>query len=195
MDRTESRNHVMAEGFRGIVTSLQHESDRGTVVLASAWLDEALTRIISKFFKPVSNNGEKLLKAGQPLGDFGTKIMLADRLGLVNKHTVESLNICRRLRNDFAHLSTDLSFSTPEVKDRVEYLFKLNEDLLSVMGRVLEDAGMPIGAGDSTQVTGEHMLKKFGHKLVFQYTCGFINSGLAAYEHDVKASDPQFEGE
>lgn len=195
MDKPATRNHAMAEGFRAIVTSLQDESDRGTVVLASAWLDEALTRIISKFFKPVSKNGEKLLRTGQPLGDFGAKIVLADRLGLVNKNMIESLTACRKLRNDFAHLSTDLSFSTPEVKDRVEHLFKLNEDMLSVMGQVLKDAGMPIGAGDSTQVTGEHMLKKFGHKQVFHYTCGFINSGLAAYEHDVKPSDPQFDGE
>ena len=192
MDKSTSRNVTMGLAFRKIVESLKDESDRGSVVLAAAWLDESLTRIIAKFLKPVSGNKENLLKAGQPIGDFGTRIVLADRLNLIHPNLIQSLTICRRLRNDFAHLSSDLSFSTASVKDRVEQLFKLNESILVSMGQVLEDVGM-LGPAAKTAITATDMLHAFGHKQLFHYTSGFMNAALAVIEHDIYPNEALFD--
>jgi hypothetical protein len=183
----------MGEGFRAITTSLKGESDRGSIVLAAAWLDEALIRIIAKFFKPVSDNKENLLRAGQPIGDFGTRILLADRLNLMHPKLIQSLTLCRRLRNDFAHLSSDLSFETPSVKDRVDQLFRLNEDILATMGQVIEDTGK-FGPPAGRPINASDMLDAFGHKQLFHYTCGFINAALAVIEYDIKPNEPLFDG-
>lgn len=194
MTAPHPRNVVMAEGFKAVAVSLMKESDRGTVVLAAAWLDESLTKIITKFLKPMSSSKENLLKPGKAIGDFGTKILLADRLQLIAPNLIQSLDLCRKLRNDFAHLSSDLTFETQNVKDRVQELFHLNENLLVTMGEVLTDAGMKIGAKDKEvdMVTAKQMLETFGSKLLFQYTCGFINSALATIEYDIKQHTPLF---
>lgn len=184
------RNIAMGNGFRDVATALKDESDRGTVVLAAAWLDESLTNIIKKLFKP--SNQEELLASGKALGDFGTKIMLAERLKLINPALVRSLNICRKLRNEFAHLSSELTFATPSVKDRVEILFSINEPVLSAMGEVLRDAGLSIPELEGSEISAKVMHQAFGTKLLFQYTCGCINSGLAAIEFDTQEIAPSF---
>lgn len=194
MTAPRPRTIVMAEGFEAVAVSLMNESDRGTVVLAVAWLDESLTRIITKFLKPTSNSKENLLNPGQPIGDFGTKILLADRLQLIAPNLTQSLSLCRKLRNDFAHISSELTFDTQHVKDRVHELFRLNEDLLVTMGEVLTKSGMKIGADDkeSDVVTAKQMLETFGSKILFQHICGFINSALATIEYDIKQHPPLF---
>ncbi|OPA88688.1 hypothetical protein BFW86_16735 [Pseudomonas fluorescens] len=194
MNEAHPRNIAMAEGFKLVARSLDNESDRGSVVLAAAWLDESLTRIITKFLKPNTTQNEKLLKVGQPIGDFGTRIIIADRLRLITPNLISSLVICRRLRNDFAHLSSELSFATPYVQDRVDRLFKLNEDLIVVMGQSLYKAGITIRA-ELAEITAKDMLDAFGHKRLFSYTCGLINAGLALIEFDIRPCDPQFNTE
>lgn len=184
------RNVAMANGFESVVTALRHESDRGSVVLAVAWLDESLTRIIKKLLKTADN--ETLLKPGQPLGDFGTKIILAERLQLINPTLVNSLNICRKLRNDFAHLSSNLSFETPQVKDRVDYLFTLNDLIISAMGETLSEAGLKLEGSKDNKISVKEMHQKLGTKQLFNYTCGFINSGLASIEFDTQQTTPMF---
>jgi DNA-binding MltR family transcriptional regulator len=195
MTSVNTRNVAMAEGFKRVTISLKDETDRGSVVLAAAWLDESLTKIITKFFKPVSANNENLLRPGQPLGDFGTKIKLSDRLRLITPDLISSLTLCRRLRNQFAHLSSDLSFNTPDVKDRVNELFRLNDDLIIVMGETLQNAGMTIKLGSTEKLTVADMHETFGTKQLFHYTCGFINAALAVIEYDIQPSEAQFSTE
>lgn len=186
----QPRNVAMGNGFQSIVTALKDESDRGTVVLAAAWLDESLTNIIKKLLKPADK--EDLLNPGKALGDFGTKILIAERLKLINPTLVKSLTICRRLRNDFAHLSSNLSFSTPNVKDRVEVLFQINESLISVMGSTLLEAEMSFPGVENGELSAKKMHEVFGTRQLFHYTCGFINSGLAAIEFDTKEINSSF---
>lgn len=193
MSAPNPRSIAMANGFKAVVESLKQESERGTIVLAAAWLDESLTKIISKYLKPITASKETLLKAGQPLGDFGTKILLADRLNLVHPSLISSLSLCRKLRNEFAHLSSDLSFNTPHVKDRVDLLFHLNEDLLTTMGSTLVEAGMIIDMKNPESISAKDMLGAFGPKQLFHYTCGLINSALAVIEYDIEPSKPMFE--
>lgn len=186
----DPRNVAMGNGFRDIAMALRNESDRGTVVLAASWLDESLTNIIKKLFK--QSNKEDLLAPGKALGDFGTKIMLAERLKLINPSIVNSLTICRKLRNEFAHLSSELTFCTPSVKDRVELLFSINEPILSVMGEVLRDSGLSLPELEEGQISAKTMHQAFGTRLLFQYTCGCINSGLAVIDFDTKEIAPSF---
>lgn len=186
----DQRGIAMGEAFRSIVEALSGESNRGTVVLAVSWLDDSLTAIIKKLLKPTQN--ETLLNPGQPLGDLGTKIILAERLQLISPQIVKCLTICRRLRNDFAHLASDLSFETPNVKDRVFHLFDLNDNVLSAMGETLIAAGLSFDGGESDKISVKAMHQKFGTKQLFCYTCGLINSGIAALGFDVEEITPTF---
>ncbi|WP_143499341.1 hypothetical protein [Pseudomonas sp. Irchel 3H9] len=176
------KNIAAANALQETLTSLLDETDRGSVVLAVAWLDEALSKVINKALVPTPNNKELLLKPGQPIGDMGTKIILAYRLGLIPKNLVESLNLCRKLRNDFAHIASNLSFSTPSIIDRVSVLFQQNEDLITTMGNVLIDSNTYIHLNNPEGITIKNMLKEFGTKRLFQFTCGFLCAALAMLE-------------
>ncbi|NWL48424.1 hypothetical protein DM819_21785 [Pseudomonas hunanensis] len=189
-DIPRQANMEMANAFKIAAESLADESERGSVVLAAAWLDESLTAILAAYMKP-SEKKEDLLAPGRPLGDFGTKIILADRLRLVAPPLLKSLDMIRRLRNDFAHIASDLNFENQSVKDRVQIIFKDNEDLLLSMGDALLQNGMNLGpAGEKLRI--EHMLKLFGAKKLFQYTCAILNAALAVIKFNLKPAEAQF---
>ncbi|SMC69463.1 hypothetical protein [Pseudomonas sp. URIL14HWK12:I5] len=188
-DNPRHGNLEMANAFKLVAESLINETDRGTVVLATAWLDESLTAILRTYMKP-SEKADDLFSPGRPLGDFGTKIILADRLRLVAPSMIRSLEIIRKLRNEFAHIASDLTFETQSVKDRVQNVFRENEDLLLVMGETLIEKGMSFGQEDDLSI--EHMLKRFGTRALFQYTCAFLNGALALVKFHLKPAEPQF---
>ena len=123
----------MIDAYRDASAELAKESDRGCVVLAFAWLDERLAGNLQAYLlppaKPESLKSDELLSPGRPIGDASTKIDLSLRLGLLRPNTHKSLHLLRRLRNDFAHLSSPLTFETPSVRDRVAAVLD-NEELL-----------------------------------------------------------------
>lgn len=185
MDELEEtkRKHA-AETFGKVTKSLSKESERGSVILAASHFDELLTRVISKYLVPTKK--EDLLIIGGPLGDFGAKINLAFRLGLIPKSIVRSLDICRKLRNDFAHLSVDISFETPRVKDRIAELLSLNANTLSVMGEVLKENGLQPFSTAADKISPKYMLEHMGTAQLFYCTCGFIASGMAILFHSIE---------
>jgi len=124
----------MHSAYCFVKTELEKESDRGCVVLAFAWMDEQFTAMLKKFFLPSKHEAAKadeLLGVGRPIGDAATKIDLLLRLGLISPSTHKSLHLFRKLRNDFAHLSSSLAFTTDHVRDRVVAIFDNEETLLN----------------------------------------------------------------
>ncbi|PPT47584.1 hypothetical protein XarbCFBP8147_17570 [Xanthomonas arboricola] len=171
----------MSKCFSSLVEELRGESDRGSVVLAAAWIDDQLTCLIKSFLCTPLNEQERLLKIGGPVGDFGTKIELAYRLGLIREETYRSLGLFRRLRNDFAHLSSPLTFQTPAVKDRVLDIFRLNEQMLEAIwetAREIDSAKSvlsDVGPGES-KITS--LWRTLGVRYVFDLSAAMTASGL-----------------
>ena len=171
----------MADNFSRLSEQLKAESDRGSVVLAAAWMDDQLTQLLLKFMLPPLSAKEDLIRAGSALGDVGTKISLAYRLGLIRPAVFRSLNILRRLRNDFAHLSAPLSLDTDSVKDRVTELFKLNEETLRVSWEVAsEHPEMRTVLKEHSVNPGfESFVALIGYRGTFNLTAAIIVSGLS----------------
>lgn len=121
-----------------------HESERGTVIVSAALMDEALEYLIKAKLVPSPEKEDDLfVGAYAPLGNFSAKIDFSYRLGLVALSTRNSLHLIRRLRNDFAHSSLNLSFESDKVKSRVRELFKLNSYLLDVVWELIRNDGHP----------------------------------------------------
>lgn len=86
-----------------------------------------MTQMLKKFLLPSKHESEKadeLLGVGRPIGDAATKIDLLLRLGLLAPATYKSLHWLRKLRNDFAHLSSNLTFETDHVRDRIVVIIR-----------------------------------------------------------------------
>ena len=182
-------NQRVADCFSVIIEQLSAESDRGSVILAAAWADELVTELLAAFLCDPLNGKEQLLKVGGPIGDLGAKIDLAYRLGLMRVSAHRSLNLLRRLRNDFAHLSAPLTFKTPSVEDRVGEMLRLNEALLSAVWenvRRLPAAKEALGELGESDAAIDALLHSTGTRFVFDLTASMTACGLVFAIADVE---------
>jgi DNA-binding MltR family transcriptional regulator len=135
---SQSQREAAGTTFKDLVEELNKESVRGAMLLGTAWIDDQLTELLkAKLLIPANSNQDRLLDRSEPLGDFGPKIELSYRLGLIRRESYDSLKIIRTLRNDFAHRRDPISLETQSVKDRVKRLYDLNGELLKSVDEVV----------------------------------------------------------
>ena len=185
----------IAKTMHTVVDELERESDRGCVVLAFAWMDEQLTRNLQRFLLPSnheSTRADELLGVGRPLGDAATKIDLSLRLGLLQPNTHKSLHLFRKLRNDFAHLSSTLSFDTPNIRDRVLAIFDLEEGVLNAMwDSMIVDAEVRRATEEARGKSGAQILRDvLGTKRMFATTAGALVAVLLFIGDTLKPVSP-----
>lgn len=102
------------------------ESDRGAAIVGAALLEDALVTKLknSMSLEQMSQKQVKdVFDLNGPLSNFSAKISIAFAFGLIDKKTFDDLQIVRKLRNKFAHSSTELSFDDEEVKSQINNMF------------------------------------------------------------------------
>ncbi|HEX3664784.1 MAG TPA: hypothetical protein VHU23_06105 [Rhizomicrobium sp.] len=97
-------------------------AERATAVVGAQFLDVALQRAISTYFKTGFNGKEIFDGPGSPLGSFSAKIALAAALGIIDPSEREDLDTIRIIRNAFAHSVTHVGWNDKEVSDLCETL-------------------------------------------------------------------------
>lgn len=112
----------IVDDFRAFVEEFKDESDRAIVVITAARLDYLLYCILQKYLVPNTSTTDDFFENQGPGATFSNKIMLAYRLGLIDKDMARSLNLVRRVRNDFAHEASGCSLDKGSYKDRVKAL-------------------------------------------------------------------------
>ena len=135
-DASADANAKMAATFSDVMRQLSLESDRGSVVLAVAWIDEQLKLILETYLLPSpapSAKSDELLGANAPVATLSARIDLTYRLGLIRRYVAQSLHLCRRLRNDCAHLSEPVSLHDPAVRDKVLAILQLEAILVDAL--------------------------------------------------------------
>jgi DNA-binding MltR family transcriptional regulator len=92
-------------------------SDRAFVILWASRLDEYLRYALPHKLRPAISKGalDKLFEENGPLTTFSAKIILGYAVGLYGLKTFHDLEVIRQLRNEFAHSTKALTFSTKEV--------------------------------------------------------------------------------
>ena len=102
---------------------LANESDRACVIIAAAVLDSALMTLLKSHLIPVGTREDHLFDgANAPLSTFSARIEMSHRLGLMDANLARSLNLIRRIRNDFAHDVAGCSFEQSRVMNRMTEL-------------------------------------------------------------------------
>jgi DNA-binding MltR family transcriptional regulator len=113
---------LSAERTDRFFEDLQKETDRGTALLAAAFLEDVLEASLRAYFVDDKGEADKLLVGDSPLGCLSARARLAYCLGLLGPDEYRDLNLVREIRNAFAHAARLVSFEDPGVKDQCREL-------------------------------------------------------------------------
>lgn len=116
--------------FMDFRNSLMQESDRGSVLMAAAFIEDKISLLLESYFINNATVCKRLLKGNGALATFSSKIDLAFLLGLIPENIFYDLHLLRRIRNNFAHNASALTFDTPSIKDQTYALSVLSKTLL-----------------------------------------------------------------
>src|ERR1044071_2597257 len=103
--------------------SLTGETDRGCALMAAAYLDSELEKLLRKYFVNNENVQDEIFGHSRPLGTFSSRIYLAYLVGLIGPKVRRDLHLIRRVRNEFGHVPTPISFDDPALASRCRELY------------------------------------------------------------------------
>ncbi|MHB9072365.1 MAG: hypothetical protein ACYC6G_02450 [Desulfobaccales bacterium] len=138
----EKADAEFIDAFRSFHRQLSEESERGTVIVAVALIEDALTNILKARLCPSLDRDDELFGGCAPFREFATKIDLAYRIGLITKERRRTFHILRKLRNRFAHIGDEIRFSDSTVQDRLREIFRINQNLLSAFWEDVQEMKM-----------------------------------------------------
>lgn len=114
--------HLNIQEVISFRTLLTEETDRGCALMAAAYLDVALEKLIKANLVNNERVTKEVFAHNGSLGSFSSRINFAYLLGLISNTTRGNLNILRKIRNDFAHIASSISFKTPAISSRCNEL-------------------------------------------------------------------------
>ena len=111
--------------------SLQEETDRGAAVVAGAFVEEELRRLVRSQFQEIKGVTDSLFKGIGPLASSRVQADVALTMGLIPSWIHSELGRIRKIRNEFAHqprgttaqgATERLTFDTQKIKDLMKDL-------------------------------------------------------------------------
>lgn len=169
--------------FPAFYDMLVHESERGSAIVSAAIMDDALGQLLKARLVPSTEKHDELFKGPYaPLDNFSAKIDFAYRVGLIGVKQRSSMHLIRKLRNDFAHSSMQVDFKSQSVHNRIQELFKLNKDLMDMIGRLFKDDSNK----QIVEIIGEYepkngvdyLSKLLGWRSTFELLCALVAASL-----------------
>src|SRR6266478_4415911 len=129
-DYKKTFEKVKKEAFPQLLdfmVSLAMEGERSAVVLGAERINVGLTLMLKKVLTPAASKKEDdaLFEQDGALATFGRKTELAYRLGLMDVHFKRTVDLIRKLRNDFAHATKVESLTEPRHANRLNELLNL----------------------------------------------------------------------
>lgn len=113
---------IDVSSLRQAAATFTKQSDRGSALVAVAWVDDALEASLRAFLRHDRNLADMILRPEGPLGSFSSRIKTAYLLGIITASLYSDLEIMRKIRNDFAHVRQAMRFTNQSIKDRCKSL-------------------------------------------------------------------------
>ena len=144
---------LASEAFKFRAT-LDVESDRGCALMAGAYIDDRLKRLISESFVHDKDIHREFFNFSGPLGGFSARITYAFLSGKLSKAEYRDLNLIRKIRNDFGHTADLITFDTPSIAQRCTELYHVsNLPLGSPPRRLFTSASLGVLSRIDRQIT------------------------------------------
>ncbi len=123
IEPSSSPDLVAAHAARAIALQMLEERGRGAVLVGVARVDAALEHLLQAVMAPAGGKGDELFLPDRPLGSIGAKVVLASRLGLIDRQVERALNVLRKLRNAFAHSAESASLADAAHSSRLQEVY------------------------------------------------------------------------
>jgi hypothetical protein len=173
----------LAQEFSKTFDLMSNESDRGSAIVGAAILEDALAVALSKYLIPAPTSQDDLLNG--PAASFSMKIELAYRVGLIRSSVRKFLQRVRKVRNEFAHSPSEMTFEVQSMSDKVKNLCQLSEDFLdSFIGE--QSHQLHVGEGAS----GRRLLEIAGPRTAFDTVVSIHRAGLEYLYGEVEPIEP-----
>jgi DNA-binding MltR family transcriptional regulator len=92
-------------------------SNRAAALIAASFVDSALEQKLADLFWDDAEIRDQILWADGPLGSFAARMKACYLMRLYGKTAYRELNTIRRVRNEFAHRTGYVDFTTPAIRD------------------------------------------------------------------------------
>jgi mannitol operon repressor len=106
----------IAEDFSRFLEDLQRETDRGLPLVAAAIVEEKLLLALKAYFRECKAAESLLTGYSAPLGTFSAKIDACHALGLIDDFEFAEITLIRKVRNEFAHTHSSVTFDDEPVR-------------------------------------------------------------------------------
>lgn len=120
--------------MRDVRDLLSSESDRGCALWAAALVDEKFEELLRSVFVEDAKEIDNLLKGLGPLASFSSRSKLLYALGIFHKSEFTECKLVQKIRNEFAHRSTNLDFETAPISDWIDAIAE-NKPTISIQSR------------------------------------------------------------
>ena len=101
---------------------LRGETDRGCALMAAAFLDDQLGRLLRSVLVDDAKAVDELVGPSGALGAFSSRIEACYALGLLPPLARRDLHLIRKVRNEFAHTLSPRTFEEPSIASRCSEL-------------------------------------------------------------------------
>lgn len=115
-------NEPYIDGLNSLWESIHEHDDRGMVLTISAFAEDTLGLLLLAYMREEKQSKELVEGFNAPLGTFSARIKAALALGLMRKDQYDSLEILRKIRNEFAHNWTGVSLDREDIQSRIKQL-------------------------------------------------------------------------
>ena len=175
----ENQNSEFARQVNGIYEQLSQESERGSAIIGAAYIDDVLEEILKAFMiAPAQRQDELFASSFAPLGSLSAKIALSYRLGLISPNIRVSLDLVRKIRNDFAHVLHPIDFKTQSVHDRIRELFNLNNQLLDSIWEIAKGSLVGLELETKSMHGLDNLVEAIGWKSSYDIVISIIAATL-----------------
>jgi len=126
----------LCEDTRRFVEDIQKEPDRGVPLVAVAFLDDVLGKLLEAYFIDNSKTIRYILEYPGALCNFAVRADLAYCLGLLPEQTYNDIILIRKIRNRFGHSHHPVNFENEEIAGLCQKLYFANLSLQTLSVKV-----------------------------------------------------------
>lgn len=141
---TNFHNETIVDELNSFLESLHEHDDRSMVLNIAAFAEDTLGDLLCIYLREEKQAKELIAGFNAPLGTFSSRIKAAYVMGLIPRDVYETLDILRKVRNNFAHNWKGVSFDRADIVGLINKLSLSRAEEFGSETRIEEKVGISL---------------------------------------------------